>query len=79
MAELASKNAAEIQDVMAKLLGDLERPTAADEVVAEVVASAMIRSRRKRERGRDDRLERQQISTMLHNFPSLRTEQRPEL
>jgi hypothetical protein len=79
MKEIAAENQAEVKELIAKLLGGLGRPvTGTDEILAEVLASALVRSRRKRERGQDDRLERQQVASMLHNFPSLRAEPRTE-
>lgn len=77
MKQIAAENKVEIDALIAQLLADLERPvTGSDRVLAEVVASATVRGRRLRAQGKDDRLERQQIATLLHNFPSLRAEHR---
>jgi hypothetical protein len=73
MKEIAAKNAVEIKALAIRLLTNLARPTtAADEILAEVVASAVVRSRYKRKLGKDDQLERHQIASLLHHFPSLR-------
>jgi hypothetical protein len=66
MLKPAALNAGEIKDLRAGLLRSPGRPlTVADEISAEMLASTLVHSRRRRERGLDDSKERRQIALML--------------
>jgi hypothetical protein len=70
MKEIAQSHRVEIERIAADLLSTLDRtPTAIDEIAAEALASATVRSRHLRSTGRDDHAERREIATLLRDGP----------
>ena len=70
MRELAIQNSAEIADLLRCLIGSLERPaTLAEAILAEQIAVAMVRGRRRRDKGAHDRAERAELERLVTGSP----------
>jgi hypothetical protein len=70
MAAIAQENEQQVREIVAGLLQGLGRePNMSDLVAAETIAATHVRSRRLRERGRDDTRERRQIARLMVTTP----------
>jgi hypothetical protein len=66
MLAIASENKAEIEKLVAHMIGGLKRPATAGEIIeAELVAVSVVKSRRLRENGRDDSKERDLLQRLM--------------
>src|ERR1700722_13232109 len=80
MKQIAGENKIEIDRIVAGLLSpeNLGRvATVVDQVAAEALATAFIKSRRLRSAGKDDSAERHQIALLIKHFTHLGADPRP--
>lgn len=70
MREIAVQNRLEIEHLTDVLVRGLEREvTAIEKIMAEQIASLVIRSRRLRDQGRDDSPQRRELSRLIKTTP----------
>lgn len=71
MRQISIETKAEMDAIVGELLAVLPAPTIAERIGAEVLASAVVRARRKRARGQNDVAERREIARLMLASPAL--------
>jgi len=78
MKELACENEISIRALVDGLLADIGRPaTVTDQLAAELIASIVVKARRRRASGRSDAFELRQLPALMRAFPPS-SQPRPE-